>query len=202
MRKYRRYRVMSTPLVVERVDLINRVIHEHLNESFDRVIPTEYTEHRENTIKICRFKTDSGNSYDLEFIQRYVGCNVILSDGELGDYTDKIEIHDNPCFIPTVDIAFVPSEINISDRDNHELYTKETDRGEHFELMGRVSYIIKKYVDENTQVKTYVIGKNTKESKLKMYIKLFENIFSGDFTKHEGENPNYDEGGYYFIKRG
>ena len=89
----------------------------------------------------------------------------------------------------------------MDDRDNHELYTKEINRGETFELMGRISYLINRYIKNNPDNKVYVIGKNTKETKLNMYNNMFSNLFNHDYFKLEGDNYGYDEGSYYFIKK-
>jgi hypothetical protein len=116
-----------------------------------------------------------------------------LSNGlTLGDYL----VGHN---IITTDIAFVPSEINIEDRDNHELYTKETNRGEQIELMGRISYLVKEYIRNNPNENVFVIGKNTKQTKLNIYVNMFYNMFDDDYIKVEGENFGYDEGSFYFI---
>lgn len=190
---------MTSPLVNERLFLINNIIREVIDESFDRVIDTSYTEHKEGNITIYRFNTNSNNSYDLEFIQTFIDCNTKLDEGVLGDYVNGVRTEDF-CIIPSIDIAFVPSEINIEDRDNHELYTQETNRHELFELMGRISYLTKRFIDNNLTYNNYVIGKNTKQTKLDIYRTMYENVFSNDFTIREGDNPNYDEGCYYFIK--
>jgi hypothetical protein len=134
---------------MERVDLINRIIRECINESFDSLIDTEYDTINGGNIIIYRFKTNSDNHYDLEFINSIEkGTNKLSNGLTLGDYLTD----DN---IITTDIAFVPSEINIEDRDNHELYTKETNRGEQIELMGRISYLIKEFIRNNPKRKCF-----------------------------------------------
>jgi len=196
MRKYKNIRLRKSPIIEERVTLINRIIKESINESFESIIKTEYEILQEGSdIIIYRFQTSSGNKYDLEFIRNIISPDKIFYDNtKLGDYIDFDYIEQ------TIDIAFVPSEVNISDRYDPDLYTKETNRHEQFELMGRISYLIKEFIKNNPNVKVYIIGRNTKETKLKIYIKMFENIFSGDFLKKEGTNDGYHGGAYYFIK--
>jgi len=180
---------------MERVDLINRIIRECINESFDSLIDTEYDTINGGNIIIYRFKTNSDNHYDLEFINSIEkGTNKLSNGLTLGDYLTD----DN---IITTDIAFVPSEINIDDRDNHELYTKETNRGEQIELMGRISYLVKEYIRNNPNENVFVIGKNTKQTKLNIYVNMFYNMFDDDYTKVEGENFGYDDGSFYFIDK-
>lgn len=176
----------TVPLVESRLGLINRVVRRTLKESFNREIPTEYEILKEDIpeykITIYRFKTNSGNSYDLEFISATRRINEKLID--------------------TIDIAFVPSEINMGDREDLELYTKETNRGETFELMGRLSHLVKDFIKNNPNIDVYVIGKDTKDMKLQIYNKMYKNIFSNDFTKTEGEDYYYENGAFYFIKKG
>jgi hypothetical protein len=202
MRVYKNIRLRKSPITKNRVTPINRIIRECLNESFERVIQTEFDIINEgNDIIIYRFKTNGGNYYDVEFIEDVVRCDGhILDGGVLGDYTETFMVGGR-CLIPTVDVAFVPSEINISDRNNHELYTKETNRGELFELMGRISFLVDEFVNSNPEINNYVIGKNTKKTKLDIYKTMFNNIFSNQFTQLEGDNIGYDEGCYYFIKK-
>lgn len=193
MRKFRNIRLRKSPFIIERVGLINTIIRECINESFDSVINTDYNIINEGNITIYKFKTSSDNYYDLEFINSVEKTTNKLSNGlTLGDYL----VGHN---IITTDIAFVPSEINIEDRDNHELYTKETNRGEQIELMGRISYLVKEYIRNNPNENVFVIGKNTKQTKLNIYVNMFYNMFDDDYIKVEGENFGYDEGSFYFI---
>jgi hypothetical protein len=195
MRKFRNIRLRKSPFIIERVGLINTIIRECINESFDSVINTDYNIINEGNITIYKFKTSSDNYYDLEFINSVEKTTNKLSNGlTLGDYL----VGHN---IITTDIAFVPSEINIEDRDNHELYTKETNRGEQIELMGRISYLVKEYIRNNPNENVFVIGKNTKQTKLNIYVNMFYNMFDDDYIKVEGENFGYDEGSFYFIDK-
>jgi hypothetical protein len=198
MRKFKNIRLRKSPIVLERVIMINRIIKETITESFNSIIETQYDSFFDGDIEIYRFKTNSDNSYDLEFITNIINKNTSLNDGSyLKDYLADTE----DVLVKSVDIAFVPSEINMDDRDNHELYTKEINRGETFELMGRISYLINRYIKNNPDNKVYVIGKNTKETKLNMYNNMFSNLFNHDYFKLEGDNYGYDEGSYYFIKK-
>lgn len=183
MRKTKYIRFKKSPLVKERLALINRAIKQTLNESFNSVIPTEHKEiHNEWPMTIYRFTTNSGNSYDLEFMLGY----------ESSDIFKKI--------VTVVDVAFVPSEINMDDRDNHELYSKETNRKEQYELMGRITYLLKEFIRNNEEYNVYVFGKNTEETKQSMYNKMYENHFYGEFVRVEGKSSQYDEGAFFFIK--
>jgi hypothetical protein len=184
MRKTKPIRMgIKSPLIKERLILINRVVKEMLTESFDRLITTEYEKIEDGIITIYRFQTDSGNSYDLEFIHGFESGNIVNKEG----------------LVTVIDIAFVPSEINTEDRENHDLYSKETNRGEVYELMGRISYLVKDFITNNNY-NIYVFGKNTKYTKQKIYNNMYDNIFSDDFIKIEGDSIQYDEGAFFFVK--
>jgi hypothetical protein len=190
---------IKTPLVEDRIILINRVIKKVLRESFEREIKTDYEiVDLGGDIVGYRFQTTQNNSYDLEFITDMMASSEV-DEKVFKMISDKYKINNR--FIEVTDIAFVPSEINLDDRENHNLYTKETNRQEQFELMSRISYLIKEYIKNNPNNNIYVIGKNTKTSKLKMYMKVFDNLFSENFIKLEGENSGYEEGCFYFIKK-
>jgi hypothetical protein len=111
VRKYKNIRLRKSPIVEERVKLINRIIKETINESFESVINTDYELIEENSnILIYRFKTNSGYSYDLEFITDFIENDKKFYNGKiLKDYIDSDYIE------PTIDIAFVPSEVNMED---------------------------------------------------------------------------------------
>jgi len=189
-----------TKLVTERTVLINKIIRGVLGESFESEIPTDYEEVKlDRTILGYRFNTNSGNSYDLEFI-----FNYMLKEGIDDEVYENIPSYykSEHGAVLTVDLAFVPSEINMDDRENQELYKRETNRDEVFELMGRLAYLVKEFIKNNLNINVFVIGKNTKEMKLSIYKKMYENIFSNDFMKTEGYNDNYpNEGSFYFIKK-
>lgn len=197
-RLFKNIRTKKSPLVEPRIILINRIIRECLNESFDTILKTDYEMVKDGVITIYRFKTNSNNYYDLEFISGLIDCYTKTDDG---GFLSKYFLCDDDEVVKTIDVAFVPSEINIDDRDNHELYTKETNRGEQFELMGRISFLVKEFIKNNPKQNIFVIGKNSKEMKLKIYNKMFDNIFSQNFIRVEGENPGYDEGCFYLIKK-
>lgn len=200
MRLYNNKRLRKTPIVKDRVKLINKIVSESLNESFESIIETNYKDIEDGDITIYRFKTNEGSEYDLEFIFNTTKCETPVDGGYLSDFTDGLNMG-GLCRIPTIDVAFVPSEVNLSDRDNHYLYTKETNRGEQFELLGRISYLFKEYIESNPKQKVFIIGKNTKETKLKIYKKIYDNLFSHEFIQIEGLNEGYDNGCYYFIKK-
>lgn len=61
MRKHSYIRLRKSPIVVERVYLINKIIKELISESFDSIIKTEYKIIIDNDVIIYRFKTDSDN---------------------------------------------------------------------------------------------------------------------------------------------
>jgi hypothetical protein len=190
---------IKTPLVEDRIILINRVIKKVLRESFERETKTDYEiVDLGGDIVGYRFQTTQNNSYDLEFITDMMASSEV-DEKVFKMISDKYKINNR--FIEVTDIAFVPSEINLDDRENHNLYTKETNRQEQFELMSRISYLIKEYIKNNPNINIYVIGKNTKTSKLKMYMKVFDNLFSENFIKLEGEGSGYEEGCFYFIKK-
>lgn len=190
MRKYKNIRLIKSPLIEGRLTLINRVIRECLTESFNSIIKTDYKIVREGNITIYRFITNQNNSYDLEFIPTITDFNTLIKSKTK---SQKL--------IPTIDIAFVPSEVNMLDRDVESLYNKETNRSEHIELMGRIGYMINEYMKKNPSINIFVVGKDTKEINLNIYLNMFDNIFSDDYIKIESDSDNYNNGAYYFIKK-
>ena len=67
--------------------------------------------------------------------------------------------------------------------------------------MGRISFLINLFVDNNRNINIFVIGKNTEEKKLLIYNKVFSNIFGDKFIVIEGISTGYNEGAFYFINK-
>ena len=184
--------------------IINEEFNMFINEIFDKEISTEYTElHTKIDIfdaTVYRFQTNSNTSYDLEFIYNYV-----LGRDEMGDgsklYQHINNLKPNETY-DSVDIAFTLTE---RVRDNNEIddiiYGAESKKNEPIELMGRIQYLIKEFIKTNDDIKIFVIGKNTKNGKLSMYMKLFDNIFSANFFTIEGNHHGYLEGAIYFMNK-
>jgi hypothetical protein len=88
------------------------------------------------------------------------------------------------------------------DQYDHETYIKNTNKNEHIELMGRLIYLIKQFKEKHKDINVYVVGKTTHPTKLKMYLMMFNNVFSNEFVMVDAENRDYGvDGSYYFIKK-
>lgn len=182
-------------LIKEELDLF-------VNEMFDSKIVTKYGAFNDTydhfPLRTYRFKTNSGNSYDLDFFYTYVTpYRIKLDDGKfLSDYViDKNDLD-------TIDIGFTISEIDKKDDSiSPEDYIKDTNRGEQIEVMGRIAYLVDEFIKNNPNINAFVIGRNTKSTKLKIYKEIFKNIFKEKFIMLEGQNFGYKEGAIYFINK-
>ncbi|MFW6219947.1 MAG: hypothetical protein ACOC33_03825 [bacterium] len=191
------------PKMLEIKDLINEEINNYIFEIFDKQIPTDYEKIKNNKYRdiifdIYRFKSNSGNSYDVDFY---------YSDLNIND-KPKLKEHFNSDSIETVDIGFTLTNYNTRDIDNDDIiggeddpYNKRSEYNEQYEVLGKIAYIINDFVIEHNNIDAYVIGKDSHHKKLKAYLQMFKNIFSNKFMLIDEESPNYDNGAYYFIKK-
>jgi len=189
---------------------IKSLIKEELNrlivEVFEGELNTNYQElsQKYDTYNVItyRFETNSKTSYDLEFIFNYVLGNEKMSDGsEL--YTHILNMKRTD-YMESIDIGFTLSDrINNFGLDSIEAneFTKNSNKNEPIELMGRISYLIKMFINSNENINIFIVGKNTDRSKLKIYRTIFKNIFSNNFILLEGEHHGYNDGALYFIKK-
>ncbi len=181
-----------------------------INEIFDTPLQTDYIT-IERTIngfntKTNRFKTLSGESYDLEFIDTSVSPKIKLDNGST--LCDILNINCN-YFIGSIDIGFTltsrtlkyDDNVDVDDEIENDEYSTNTNKNESIEVMKRISYLVKEFINENSNINIYAIGRNTHETKLLIYKKLFENIFKEDFILTEGISTGYKEGALYFINK-
>lgn len=185
-------------------NLINEELNNYLNELFDHPLKTDYEIINRRVedwdVVTFRFKTNSETQYDIEFMETETFIFNELSNGKkLKDYINLNHVVDY--FINTVDISFtltdrVLNNPNITDDE----YTKETNKNEQLELFNRITYLIQIYINEYVP-EIFVIGKDTKPSKLKIYKKLYQNIFSNNYIFFEGDNEGYNNGAFYIIKK-
>ena len=109
-------------------------------------------------------------------------------------------------FIPSVDIGFTLTSRMQNDNDNNYernsiSYSQKTNKHESIELMSRISYLINEFIEIVPKIKIYVIGRNTKDFKLMIYKKMFNNLFGDKFIMVEGQSIGYEEGAMYFINK-
>lgn len=133
---------------------------------------------------IFRFKSNSGESYDIYFSLTYES-NHLLSDGsKLYDYTNKP--------LPTIFFSLTKRGLDVNTFD------KLTNKNEKFEVMGKVIYLINEY-DKINNYKVYSIGE-VEEDKYKFYQNYLHNI--PQIKKIlEGNSDNYNGlKCYYLIK--
>lgn len=149
---------------------------------------------------VYRFNSNSNTSYDLEFILSDVRGKDIMDDG-LKLYQHILDMKPNEIY-DSVDIGFTLTDRVISNDDiNHEEYIKDSNLNESIEVLSRIQYLVKEFMRNNDNINVFVIGKNTKNSKLILYKKMYSNIFKNDFIMIEGNHYGYNEGALYFIKK-
>jgi len=171
------------------------VIMENLiTEIFDSTIETEFKEIPFDDYIAYRFKTNSGNEYDLEFHYSEEDSTTIINHENgttLGDILNKTGMID--CF----DIAFTLT--SVENKDNPDEFELETNLNEVNELFGRISYIIQILLKKYKKIKLFVIG-SARRNRLKIYEKIFENHFSNEFKLFYGESQ-YHVGKSLFLIR-
>lgn len=193
--------------------LIRETLDEFINEIYDNPIETNYEkilDHYTNGyfIDIYRFLTNSGNSYDFDFLKDVINTNRIL----INDLKNKIklgtvikdEFNGN---INIIELGFTPTEIKNNNINleiigtENDPYISKTNRNEQYELLNRMSFLMFEYMKNNPEVLIYSVGKNTHEKNLKSYIYIFNKIFSDKFEKIDVNDPNYEYGSFYFINK-
>jgi len=146
---------------------------------------------------IYRFKTKKNNSYDVDFYEILLNSNKIkLNDN---NFLSKHIVGNN--IINAIDIGFTRSNIDRDSENGDNEYRKRTNKNEQYEVLGKVAFMVEEYIKNNTNIFCYVVGKDTYESNLVAYRKMFENIFSAKFQIFEGNNDYHENGAYYFIKK-
>lgn len=168
---------------------------EMVNEIFDKLVATEYRTIDFGRYISFRFKTTSGNEYDLEFHDSEELSSVILDNGlKLGDIikTDKD-------IVKSLDIAFTLS--NVIDKDNEDEFTRETKLNEHYELMGRLAYIIKDNLENTGNYKLFIVGGDARRNRLSIYKSIFKNNFNDLFDLYYGKSKYHDGESLFIIKK-
>jgi hypothetical protein len=193
--------------------LIRETLDKFINEVYDNPIKTEYEKIFDNYefgyfIDIYRFVTNSGNSYDLDFLKDTINTNrvLILNNNEklssiikdeYGENINYIELGFTPTEIKDITIDIDPDIIGTED----DPYILRTNRNEQYELLNRISFLILEYVKNNPAILIYSIGKNTHENNLNSYIYVFNKIFSNKFKMVDVKNPHFEYGSFYFINK-
>jgi hypothetical protein len=186
---------MSRRIIKNKV-LLTEFFNTVINEIFDKKIETAFKEVDYGEYIAYKFKTDSGLSYDLEFHYSSESCDTLLNN--------EIELKDlliNECdkgYINCFDIAFTLSMVY--DKDNPNEFEKETNKHEHFELMGRISFIINKLIKKYSKIKLFVVG-NSKRNKNEIYKKVFENHFNDKFQIFNGISKWHNGESFFIIRK-
>jgi hypothetical protein len=198
---------MRPKKISERIkSLINEEVYKFLNdlnEMFNSDIETECEVLKKNIsgVKavVYRFKTNSGTKYDLEFIITSTPADTVLDDGTL--ICDILKNSDCEEIYWSIDIGFTLTERLKNKNDiTDDAYVENTNKNETIELMGRITNLIKKFVESTPKINIYCVGRDTHNTKLKMYKNMYINIFTNYFKMFEGESSGYDDGAFYFIK--
>lgn len=173
-------------------------IFNEINDVFDKEIKTDFKEVNYGDYISYEFKTNSGNTYDLEFHSSFEYCHVDLNNRETLGSVLNINCLEEP-IIDCFDIVFTIS--NIKDKDNDGEFKKEINKFEKIELMGRISFIIRKLINRYNKIKLFVIG-NSKRNKMEFYQQIFNNQFSDIFDLYIGETYHHDaDRASFFIIR-
>jgi hypothetical protein len=182
---------MSRPKknTLKKIDLLSII-----TESFDSVIKTNFKIVDYGDYFSCEFTSKNGNKYDLEFHYSQESNNIKLNNGlTLGE---TIGIDDE--LVDCLDVAFTLSII--TDKDDTDSFSIDTNIKEQFDVFGRIIYIIKNIIKRYSKYRLFVIGGDARRNRLSIYKKLFDNHFSGDFDVYEGDSDwHEDEGNSLFI---
>ena len=190
--------------------MMKEELNKFINEIYDSPLETEYEmisthDYNGNMFDIYRFKTNSGNSYDVDFLHEIIDAkNILLNNNELLSTIIKDNIDTRLNYI---DLGFTPTEIKDIEVDDSIIgtiddpYIKKTKRNEQYELLNRVSYLILEFIKNNPEILIYSIGKNTHENNLTQYVYIFNKLFSSNFDMFDVKNPDYKYGSYFYINK-
>lgn len=185
---------MSRKVKYNRISLYE--IFENLTEVFDSDISTDFKVIDYGDYIAYNFKTNSGLEYDLEFHYTEEKCNTKLSNGkQLSDVLPK-KCLDNE--VSGFDIAFTMT--SVSDKHNPDEFESESNKGEHVELFGRISNIIKRVMKNHIKYDLFIVG-FSRRNKNQIYQKIFQNHFSNDFELLTGKSQWHPGGESLFIVR-
>lgn len=170
---------------------INQFNKFKLNEELDfKMSPTDYEIIKSNPLfipgakdEIYRFITTNNNSYDLYFSLTNEGDYKLSNGNNIKNITTSL--------IPT--IFFSLTERGLDTLTFDEL----TDKGEKFEVMGKIIFLINEY-DKIYNYKLYSVGEVSKE-KYKFYSYYLHNL--PQFEILDGKSDNYNgKKCYYLVK--
>lgn len=194
--------MIKRPKLLDLREIIAEESKLYLFEIFDKSIPTSYTigkdlKYFDFVFDVYKFKTTSGNFYDVDFYKTIINLNVLKNVQKYLN-SDKDEIK-------TIDIGFTSSNVDREEKEelhgtSDDPYVKRTNRNEQYEVLGKVAYLVEEYV-KNNDYNVYVVGKSDDNKKMTVYLKMFENIFRNNFTMIEDVSKYYDNGAYYFIRK-
>lgn len=187
-------------------NIIDCMVADYLNESFVTKLQTEYKFIEKNNDGLreyaYEFKTNSGTEYCLEFISAFIGP-AILIDGknQISTITKNLKQYNGDYFC--VEIGFtIKSNYGVSSIGD-DRYVQNTNKGEPFELLSRISYLVDIYQQKFPNISLYVVSKETDSKKLEIYRTIYRNIFSDQFKMIEGDYMLQDNdkpiGGIFFI---
>ena len=189
------------------INELRTLVREYLYEDID----TEFTESRPSSDVIRRkFFTNSGNGYVVEFIYKILnGGNNVNVDGNIIDINNIISKDKYPilyCF----DIGY--STIENVDSEDGKIYGGNTNRNESAEVIGRLTNIVKKFIDSNPKIKIYIVGEpdnvtnegrefNDDQIRTEIYKKIFRNTFALNFKMFIGTSSEYETPTMFYINK-
>jgi hypothetical protein len=183
-------------------EIVNEEINNFIFEILDTLISTEYDILKDNKyagfyFDIYRFKSNSGNYYDVDFYKSEINPNEYDNISKYFSNVNKLKI---------IDIGFTSTNydrtepINLENPEN-DPYVKRTNKNEQYEVLGKVGYLIQEYINNNPDINVYAVGKNSNSLNLAAYLQMYKNIFANKFILIEDRSENYNgDDAYYFIK--
>lgn len=145
--------------------LINEVI-EPIETDFETIIGDN-----EFGYKLDRyvFRTDKNNEYTVNF------------------YYETLKDKDK--LVPAIAIGFGLMDTNntndtlVGTLDDE--FIQRTNYNEQFEVLGKVIYLISKFINSNPNIKNYLIYKNTWDSNLRVYKLIYNKLFKDNFKLYD-----------------
>jgi len=198
---------------------IIKIINEnYLNEMIYDDVKTDYIEkssyYGDDVGSIFYFKTKNNNNYYLVFNIFYENPkNIICNKNKLFDYLkNNLKYENIDELIKTAHITFGYDKDNNFDinNTNDEIIKATqmlTNKNEHFDLFGRILYLINIFKNKNSDIDIYV-GASNDNRKILFYKDIFKNRFSNEYTLFECENEelyptenNKKYNTFYFVNK-
>lgn len=182
---------------------LKKIINEEISKlHLDEILEPKNTEYK---IIKCRsvadykciaytFKTNKGNSYDVEFYISPIGeeKEIIINTTNDIDFVKKYGLN-------KVIVGFTTSKAAEIDGDfvgsMEDPYIERTNQKKQYEVLSKVIFLIKEFIRNNPKFKIYSFLKNTFDSNISVYNNIYQNIFKNEFNKYETEDA------FYFIKK-